>query len=286
MKYIQAKSLLSKSNYINIYRGCTHGCIYCDSRSHCFEIGDFEDIQVKENAAVLLDKELSRKRKKIMIHTGAMSDPYLPIEKELELTRACLKVIAKRGFGVSIITKSDLVLRDIDILKEINKNAKCVVQMTLTTADASLCAILEPNVCSTNQRVEALKQLHEAGIPTIVWMTPILPYINDTKENIQKLLQYCIQAKVYGVLSFGIGMSLRPGSREFYYSHLNKNFPHLLNTYRKQYGSAYILKSPHHKTLYQEIRSQCVNHGILYREKDIFDYLNTFPTHHEQLTLF
>ena len=189
MHFIDAKCILSgKSGYcgMNIYRGCTHGCIYCDSRSKCYQFTHpFEDIEVKQNAPELLERALISKRKKCMIGTGSMSDPYMHCEKELQLTKRCLEIILKYGFGAAVQTKSDLILRDIDLLSEINRNAKCVVQITLTTYDDDLCAILEPNVCNTKRRIEVLEMMKERGIPTVVWLTPILPFINDTKENIK-----------------------------------------------------------------------------------------------------
>ena len=228
INYKEYKTILSSKNNMNIYRGCTHGCIYCDSRSEIYGMTyTFETIEVKTNAVELLDEALSKKRKKCMITTGAMTDPYIPLEKELEQTRRCLEVIEKYGFGIAILTKSDLILRDIDILKRIHKKAKCVVQMTLTTYDEELCKILEPNVCSTKRRFEVLMEMHKAGIPTVVWMTPILPFIYDNEENISGILDYCKQAKVTGLLTFGIGMTLRSGNREYFFKKLEEHFPEL-----------------------------------------------------------
>ena len=190
MHYANVKGILSAKNGINPYRGCTHGCIYCDSRSYCYRIlHDFEDVEVKINAPELLDDALSRKRNRVMIATGSMCDPYMPLEAEHKITRRCLEVIERRGFGATLITKSNLVLRDLDLLKKINKKAKCVVQMTITTADEELCRIIEPKVCTTARRIEALKILKENGIPTVVWLTPVLPFINDTEENIRGILE-------------------------------------------------------------------------------------------------
>lgn len=184
MHYADAKGILSPKNGMNLYRGCTHGCIYCDSRSACYQIAhDFEDVEVKRNAPKLLEAALRKKRGRCMIGTGSMCDPYLPIEKSERLTRRCLELIDRYGFGFSVLTKSDLVLRDLDLLKSVNAKAKCVVQMTLTTFDEALCGILEPNVCTTSRRFEALKILRDEGIPTVVWLCPILPFINDTEET-------------------------------------------------------------------------------------------------------
>ncbi|MDD2630084.1 MAG: radical SAM protein, partial [Limnochordia bacterium] len=192
MHYAAAKRILSAHNAMNIYRGCTHGCIYCDSRSTCYQMKhDFEDIEVKINAPKLLEDALRRKRKKCMISTGAMCDPYMHCEQELEMTRKCLEIIDRYGFGLAIQTKSNRILRDLDLLQSIKEKAKCIVQMTLTTYDESLCRIIEPNVCTTKERHETLKILSDAGIPTVVWFAPLIPFINDTEENLRGILDYC-----------------------------------------------------------------------------------------------
>ena len=228
MHEVIAKSILSPQNGMNLYRGCLHGCIYCDARSTCYQMDHtFEDIAVKMNAPKLLEDVLRRKRKRCMIGTGAMSDPYLPIEKDLKLTRKCLELIDEYEFGLAIQTKSDLILRDLDLLKSINRKTKCVVQITMTTYDEELCKILEPGVCTTKRRFEILKIMRDEGIPTICWMTPILPFINDTEDNIRGLLDYCKEAKVYGILLFDIGVTLREGDREYF----NKNAPSLINSF-------------------------------------------------------
>ena len=228
MHFVDAKGILTGSGGhfgMNIYRGCTHGCIYCDSRSRCYQFTHpFEDIEVKQNAPELLEKVLKPKRKKCMIGTGAMSDPYMHFEENLRLTRRCLEIILENGFGIAIQTKSDLILRDIDLLSEINKSAKCVVQMTLTTYDDDLCRILEPNVCNTKRRIEVLEEMRKKGIPTIVWLTPILPFINDTEDNITAILNECVRVGVKGIIDFGMGLTLREGDREYYYAALDNFF--------------------------------------------------------------
>ena len=179
---------------------------------------DFEDIEIKENAIELLEQTLKRKRSKCMLSTGSMTDSYIPLENEIDYMRKALSLAYKYGFGFTFITKSNRVLRDLDLLKAINDKTKCVVQMTLTTYDEDLCQMIEPNVCTTRERVEVLKQLRDAGIPTVVWLCPILPFINDTKENIINILNDCIEAKVYGVICFGMGLTLREGNREEFYN--------------------------------------------------------------------
>ncbi len=290
MHFIDAKSILSgKSGYcgMNIYRGCTHGCIYCDSRSKCYQFTHpFEDIEVKQNAPELLERALISKRKKCMIGTGSMSDPYMHCEKELQLTKRCLEIILKYGFGAAVQTKSDLILRDIDLLSEINRNAKCVVQITLTTYDDDLCAILEPNVCNTKRRIEVLEMMKERGIPTVVWLTPILPFINDTKENIEAILNECVRTGVKGVIDFGMGLTLREGDREYYYSALDKHFPGMKDKYIRQYGNAYELPSPNAKELRELFQNICRENGILSTPKDCFEYLQDFPDKYTQMSLF
>ncbi len=277
---------MSAKNNMNIYRGCTHGCIYCDSRSEVYgKTYDFEDIEVKVNAVELLEKELSKRRRPSMIVTGAMTDPYIPLEKELRTTRQCLEVIYKHGFGVALLTKSDLILRDIDLLKRINERSKCVVQMTLTTYDEDLCRVIEPNVCTTKQRFEVLCEMQKAGIPTVVWLTPILPFINDTPENISGILDYCKMAGVRGIVSFGVGMTLRFGNREYYYKKLDEHFVGLKREYMRKYGSAYGLKSPESRALSHMIKSFCKENNILL-DKEAFGFVWEFPNADGQTTLF
>lgn len=184
MHFVQAKSILSAKNGMNLYRGCQHGCIYCDSRSLCYQMNHpFEDIEVKENALPLLEQALKAKRKKCMIGTGAMSDPYMPLEETLRLTRGALELIHRYGFGAAIQTKSARILRDLDLLREINDRGKAVVQMTLTTYDEKRCRIVEPRVSTTAERAEALRKFREAGVPTVVWLSPLLPWLNDRESS-------------------------------------------------------------------------------------------------------
>lgn len=289
MHFVDAKGILSPKNGMNIYRGCTHGCIYCDSRSKCYQFDhSFEDIQVKQNAPVLLERALRSKRKKCMIGTGAMCDPYMHCEQELKLTQQCLQIIDKYGFGLAIQTKSDMILRDIDLLRSINDKSKCVVQMTLTTYDERLCKIIEPNVCTTKRRFEVLKIMRDNGIPTVVWLSPFLPFINDTKENIEGILSYCIEAGVYGVICFGIGLTLRDGNREYFYDALDKSFPGLRKRYQSRYGLSYEVSSDNNYRLMQMISSVCDANGIESNIDKVFGYMNEYPENkdYEQLSLF
>ena len=289
MHEIRAKAILSAQNGMNIYRGCQHGCIYCDARSTCYQMDHaFEDIAVKMNAPQLLEQELLHKRKRCMIGTGSMSDPYIPLEKELGLTRKCLELILQYGYGLAIQTKSDLILRDLDLLRQINRNTKCVVQMTMTTYDEELCKILEPGVCTTKRRFEVLDILRQEGIPTICWMTPILPFINDTRENVEGLLDYCIRAKVYGIMEFGIGVTLRDGDRQYFYAQLDRQFPGMKERYQRAYGNQYELPSKEQEELLQLIRYTCAQNGIVNGAENLFSYMHTFENKAagEQLSFF
>ncbi len=289
MHEVEAKAILSAGNGMNLYRGCSHGCIYCDARSTCYQMKHrFEDIEVKKNAPVLLEEALRKKRKRCMIGTGAMSDPYLHLEKELCLTRRCLELIAEYGFGAAIQTKSDLILRDKALLAQINDRTKAVVQMTLTTADEKLCGIVEPNVCTTKRRFEVLLEMKEAGIPTVVWLSPILPFLNDTEENILAILDYCREAGVYGIISFGMGLTLRDGDRQYFYQKLDTHFPGLKQKYVKTYGDAYELPSLRSSALHRLFHEKCAEYGIVSDRDALFSYMHTFEDkgEGEQLSLF
>ena len=287
MHFVQARSILSPKNGMNLYRGCQHGCIYCDARSLCYQMNHpFEDIEVKENALPLLEQALKGKRKKCMIGTGAMSDPYMPLEEKLQRTRGALELIHRYGFGVAIQTKSCRILRDLELLKAINDQSKAVVQMTLTTYDEQLCRMVEPNVSTTRQRAEALKIFRDAGIPTVVWLSPQLPWLNDTPENILGILEYCREAGVKGIINFGMGLTLRDGDREYYYAALDRHFPGLKQRYIQTYGNAYELPSPNSRALWQLFHDKCEEYGIWHDNDRIFSYMMTFEEKETQMTLF
>ncbi len=290
MHFVNVKGILTGSggHYgMNIYRGCSHGCIYCDSRSRCYRFTHpFEDIEVKQNAPELLEAALRSKRKKGMIGTGAMSDPYMHCEEELRLTRRCLEIILQYGFGATVQTKSDRILQDIDLLDKINKKAKCVVQITLTTYDDALCRLIEPNVCNTKRRIEILEEMKRRGIPTVVWLSPILPFINDTENNVEKILEECVRVGVKGIVCFGMGLTLREGDREYYYAALDQYFPGLKKKYIDTYGNAYELPSPDNKKLMHKFVSVCRENNILYTPDACFGYLHELPDQYEQLSIF
>ena len=289
MHYKEVKGILSASNGMNLYRGCIHGCIYCDSRSRCYQMDhDFEDVEIKSNALELLENSLRRKRKKCMIGTGSMSDSYMPVKIVLENTRRSLEIIDRYGFGLAIMTKSSRIADDLDLLKSIHQKSKCVVQITLTTFDETLCKILEPNVSTTKERFETLKIMRDNGIPTIVWLDPILPYINDTEENLRGILDYCIEANVHAILCFGMGLTLREGNREYFYQKLDEHFPGLKQKYQRKYGNSYDVRSDNNDELMEIFNRACKEHGILCDINEIFRYLHEYEEKQqmEQLSFF
>lgn len=287
MHYADYKTILSAQNGMNLYRGCSHNCIYCDSRSACYQMKHgFEDIEVKRNAPFILEEQLRRKRKPCMISTGAMCDPYIPLEETLQMTRQCLALIERYGFGLAILTKSARILRDLDLLKAIHKKTKCVVQITLTTHDEEMCRKLEPNVSTTSERFHVLEVMRDNGIPTVVWLSPILPLINDTEENLRGLLDYCIQAKVHGILCFGFGVTLREGNREYFYAQLDRLFPGIKQAYIRAFGNAYVCNSPNNQQLMTVFMQTCKQHHILFKPDEVFAYLQAFEQRNQQLSLF
>ena len=292
MHFINAKTILTPHS-MNIYRGCSHGCIYCDSRSKCYQFShDFEDIEVKQNAPELLEEALRKKRRRCMVGTGAMGDPYIPLEKELKLMRRCLEIIEHHNFGAAVQTKSDLVLRDLDVLAAINKKTKAVVQMTLTTADDELCRLIEPGVCPTSRRFEALCACRDAGIPTVVWFSPLLPFINDTEENVDGIIDYCVRAGVHAIICFGIGLTLREGNREYFYDALdklgqrNQYFSGLKERYIKTFGYKYVVSSSREKELMTRLAQGCKKNNIMLGTDSVFKWMEEFPEDILQPSLF
>ena len=286
MHYKRYKSIVSPRNGMNVYRGCSHGCIYCDSRSVCYQINhDFEDIEVKKDAALILEEQLERRRKPAMIMTGAMCDPYIPLEEELCVTQQCLKVIERHRFGVALLTKSARIRRDIGLLERINAQSRAVVQMTLTTYDEDVCRMLEPCVSTTAERFEVLMAMRDAGIPTAVWLSPVLPFINDTEENLRGILDYCFAAQVKAIVFYGFGMTLREGNREYYYQQLDRLFPGMKEQYVQHFKNAYQCISPHDQKLKKILFEECAAHGVLVGFDEVFAYLRQYKLH-EQLPLF
>jgi DNA repair photolyase len=287
MHYVKAKGILSARNGMNLYRGCQHGCIYCDARSSCYQMKHlFEDIEVKQNAPELLDAALRSRRRPTMIGTGAMCDPYMPLERELKLTRRCLEVIEKHGFGATALTKSDLILRDLELFQRINHRAKAVAQLSLTTLDETLSRLTEPNVCPTSRRIEVLREFQGAGVPTVVWFCPLLPFLTDTRENLLGILEACRETGVKGIIWYGPGLTLRDGDREYFYAHLDRKFPGLKQEYIRRYGNAYEVMSPDGAALNRLFHETCEQYGIWHDNDRIFHYLHTLEEKEPQMSFF
>ena len=287
MHFVKAKGILSAHNGMNLYRGCQHGCIYCDSRSKCYRMDHlFEDIEVKENGLELLEAALRSKRRPCMIATGVMSDPYTPLEEKLGMTRRALELIDRYGFGATVLTKSDRVLRDLDLLRGINDRTKAVVQMSLTCCDDRLSRLIEPNVSTTTQRATALKAFQAAGVPAVVWLCPVLPFLTDTPENIRGLLELCADAGVRGIIDFGMGLTLREGNREYFYAQLDRKFPGLRQRYARTYGIAYELPSPRQAELLDLFHNTCERYGIWHDNDRIFRWMGTLEEKTCQMSFF
>lgn len=287
MHFVQAKGIIGTNNGMNIYRGCQHGCIYCDARSSCYQMNHlFEDIEVKENAIDLLETALKSKRRTCMIGTGAMTDPYMPLEQKLCMTRRSLEMIEKYGFGATVLTKSDLILRDLDLFQQIHGKAKAVVQMSLTCMDEALSRLIEPNVCPTVRRIEVLREFQKAGVPRVVWLCPILPFLTDTEENIRGILDACRDTGVKGIIWFGPGVTLREGDREYFYANLDRKFPGLKAEYIRRYGNAYEVNSPNGANLNRLFHERCEQYGIWHDNGQIFTWLHTLEERETQLSFF
>lgn len=292
MKTIPAKSILSGygdgwfgSNYnMNLYKGCSHGCIYCDSRSECYRINDFDTVRAKADALTILENDLRSKRKKGIIHSGAMSDPYNPFEKDTEISRGALRLIEKYGFGVVIATKSDLILRDKDILKSIQKHAPAFVNFTVTTADDDLCRRIERHVCPSSSRFRALRELSDAGIEGGILLMPILPFINDTPENILSIVSQAHEAHARYIYP-AFGVTLRQNQREYFFDRLDEDFPGMKEQYLRYFGDAYSCESPRRGELNTIFTAECKKRGILYKMDDISKYIRK-GYDREQMSLF
>ncbi len=295
MEFIKAKTILTKAKdgsewygvdyNMNLYRGCSHGCIYCDSRSDCYHIDNFDIIKGKENMLHILENELSKKRLKGVVGIGAMSDTYNPMEIKYQQTRGALQLISKYGFGVSIDTKSDLILRDIDLLKEINSKNNVIIKFTITTPDDNLSKRIEPNVCVSSKRLEAIKILNDNGIFTGIMMNPVLPFITDKEEDIKKLVELASRSGAKFIHTY-MGMTLRENQRAYYFDKLDEKFPGLKEKYIKTYGDKYNCLTPNYKQLYKAFTAECDKYGILYKMKDIMRAYKKDSTNDEQISLF
>ena len=293
MEYLAAKTLISsvKGKHwfgidfgMNIYKGCSHGCIYCDSRSECYRIDNFDRVRTKENAIEIIVNDLKRKRKKGVIGTGGMSDPYNPVESHLQLTREALKVINENHFGISIATKSPLVKRDIDYLMEIKKHSPVIIEMTITTADDELSKKIERNVPVTSERFKAIKELSDNGIYCGILLMPILPFINDTEENILEIIRLAKENGAKFIYPY-FGVTLRTNQRDYFFQQLDRDFPGLKKRYWKTYGNQYHCNSPKAEHLFELFIKECERLDIHYKMSDIIaDYQKGYGF--TQLSLF
>lgn len=297
MEFIKTKTILTNVNNgefwygvdynMNLYRGCPHGCIYCDSRSNCYHIDNFDVPVGKQFALEILEKELSKIKdsKKGVVGIGAMSDTYNPLESTYEQTRGALKLISKYNFGVSIDTKSDLILRDLDLLKEISKKNNCIVKITITTPKDELSKIIEPNVCVSSKRFEAIKKLTENGIYAGIMLNPVLPFITDNEEDIKELVRLAHESGAKFIHTY-MGMTLRENQRDYYFDKLDQHFSGLKEKYIRAYGTRYNCIVPNSRQLYKTFIEECKKYGILYEMKDIIkDYKKEVKTD-EQISLF
>lgn len=277
MHYKEVKAILTPQNGLNIYRGCNHGCMFCDGRSTCHRMDhDFEDIEVKARAADMLENALKKKRTRSMINTGSLTDPYVDIEEELQLMRRCLNQIERFDFGLVVQTKSNMILRDIDILDKINRKTKCVVVIKLCAKEDSLARILEPGASTTSERVEILRAMRERGIPTLVSIGPILPYINDTEENLRGILKYCAKNGVYGIMTDKMWPVMREGNKERFLHLLYKNFPDLGSRYEDEFDGEKILATPNQGVLKKVLREVCDANGMVYDKDELLRFTREY----------
>lgn len=277
MNTVTAKTILQKNKStewfgndynMNLYRGCCHGCIYCDSRSECYHVEDFDTVRVKENCLQILRDELRRKIRTGVIGTGAMSDPYNPFEEKELVTRHALELIDAFEFGVTVITKSALIVRDTDIYNSIAEHSPVLCKMTITTADDSLCKLIEPNVSVSSERFEALAKMSDSGLFTGITLMPVLPFIEDTEDNILKIVRTAHECGVR-IIYPAFGMTLRMNQRDHYYEKLDSLFPGLSEKYRNRYGERYNCTSPNARKLWKVFSAECEKYGILYDMKGI-----------------
>ncbi|MCL2154477.1 MAG: radical SAM protein [Leptospirales bacterium] len=293
MESLPAKTIVTKtkssawfgSDYnMNIYRGCCHGCIYCDSRSECYQVTDFETVKAKENALEIIASELKRKRKKGVIATGSMSDPYNPFEKKNELTRNSLKIVHENRFGIAIATKSNLVTRDIDILQDIKEHSPVIAKITITTANSDLCKKIEPHAPDGEERFAAIKSLSDAGIYCGILFMPVLPFINDNRSNVLDIVHRAYDSGAKFIYAL-FGLTLRDRQREYFYKRLDEHFPNIKQKYINYYANRYECISPNVKDLWNTFKSECINCGISYKMKDIIkSYKSDYQS--GQLSLF
>lgn len=279
MEYVPAKTIVTKTKdsswfgmdyNMNIYRGCCHGCIYCDSRSRCYQIRDFDTVKAKENALQIILDDLRRKVRTGVVGTGAMSDPYNPFEKELQLTRHALELVDAFGFGIAVATKSTLLLRDMDMLAAIREHSPVLCKVTITTADDGLAAMIEPGAPVSSERFAMLEQLSSRGIFSGILLMPVLPWLEDSEENVLEIVRRAHQAGVKFIYA-AFGMTMRDNQREWYFDQLKRLFPerNLVERYIRRYRNQYQCTSPGASALWHKFAAECEKRGILYRMTDI-----------------
>ncbi|MDD6051254.1 MAG: radical SAM protein [Clostridiales bacterium] len=253
---------------MNLYRGCSHGCVYCDSRSVCYQIDHFETVRPKENALSLLEREMRSKRDTGVITMGSMSDPYNPLEEKLQLTRQALEMIRRYRFGAAFTTKSALCARDAALLSEVSRHAPVCARMTVTCADDALCRKLEPHVAVTSERFQAIRTLADHGVFTGVWLNPVLPFLTDDEANLRRIVQMTADNGGRFVVCF-FGMTLRTGNREYFFDALERDFPGVREKYLCNYGNSYELVVPDAERRYDAFREECVRQHLHWRFSDI-----------------
>lgn len=280
MEYISAKTIVTKTKApakwfgidynMNIYKGCCHGCIYCDSRSDCYGVENFDQVRAKEKALEIIRDDLRRKTRSGVVGTGAMSDPYNPFERELELSRHALELCDAFGFGAAIATKSTLLTRDIDVLQSIAEHSPVLIKVTITTAEDELAAKIEPNVSRPAERFKMIEKLSGAGLYTGILLMPVLPFIEDNQENIGEIVRWAQMSGAKFIYP-AFGMTLRGNQRDWYYRKLNELFPGegLAEAYQKKYGGAYECVSPRARKLWEYFAGECKERQIAYRMEDI-----------------
>ena len=294
MRTVAAKTIITRTSSpqqwfgchynMNLYRGCSHGCIYCDSRSSCYQVECFDEVSVKQNALDIVARELVSKRKPGVVGTGAMSDPYNPLEGELQLTRGALKLILEHHFGIHLITKGVMVTRDIELLQAISKGYQADVCVTITTPDDKLAAIIEPNAPSSSDRFKALEALAKAGIYCGITLMPLLPWITDSTEHIRLLIRKAADSGVNFIHPW-LGMSLRKGQREYFYRMLDQHWPGLRKRYEEVYGDSYGCDVPNVSMLWEVFASECRRFGIIWKMDDIINGAKNW-SQPQQLSLF
>ena len=294
MELVPAKTILARpkddswfgNDYnMNLYRGCCHGCIYCDSRSECYGVEEFDRVRLKKDALQILEGELRKKRRKGVVGVGAMSDTYNPFEEKMEATRGALKLLDQYGFGVALDTKSTLVLRDIDLIERISRKHCANIKITVTTVDDSLSKVIEPYAPASSERFRAIRELSRAGIFAGVLFTPMLPYITDTEENVAEMIRLAYENGARFIFP-AFGMTLRQNQRDYYYKKLDEHFPGLSRKYRSVFRSNYFCGSPQAKKLRSLFQAECKKYGLIFRMRDIIAAYKKLPPEPKQLSLF